>query len=545
MLKTLLSVFFVIFAVSGVSGSVFHADVTAADQGEEKGTTIKNLAKAIGFDKKAVIILKQSAGTTETLYLVGQDMDLSAYSNITLKFEPGAVLHHGIHKLRLPRVEAGLHRIFSGSGAVTITDVKYPEWFGAKGNNKDDDTAALQAVMNTGGKIKLSDRTYRFSFLTLPAAGTTLEGNGWSSVLTTTAPVTGNTAPAVWIKANDITLKNFKLTWAIRPQALQAFNSINNNSTVSVGWSEIVGRATVIANTVIDHICVAGGKQHGIAVGRSRNVRVVNSTVQFPRATGIWAYYSNSIRIENNRVEETGDDGIYVAANGPDRYGPDAYSINPVISGNTIINAGAKGIGVGGTHGASISNNTIDGTWASAIMAKSDYAGGHIQPVNTRITGNTIRRTFQNYGEGKYRKRHIVSETGGVYAIIECHSGGDSEIRANNIEDRSGLHSHYRALWLSSPRLNISGNDILTDGEVAMVIGSDSPDNTKNVDYVNMTGNKVVISRGKGYQMLSLFGVAGGLIENNHFDCGVQGLSSPRGRFLVTHWATNILFKIY
>ena len=529
--------------VSWANCTTYYADPSAADQGAAGGQTIKSLAVAIGTNRQATIILQHNGSGTASYYTVGQNLDLSTYTNITFKFERGAILSHGIHKISIPHVDAGLYRIFNGTGAVALPGIKYPEWFGARGNNAADDTAALQATLNTGGIIKLSDKIYRFTFLTLPATGTTLEGNGWSSVLSTTAPAMGNTSPVIWIKANNVTLKSIKVAWAAMPSALQAFNPINNNSTVSVGWSEVTGSATLIENAVIDHIYVSGGKQHGIAIGRSKNVTVVNSTIAFPYGTGIWAYYSNNIKVQNNRIEETGDDGIYVAANGADSYGPDDYSVNPLISGNTILNSGAKGIGVGGTYGASIVNNTIDGTWASAIVAKSDYAGGHVKPIMTNISGNIIRRVFQNYGTGKYRRQHIVAATAGVYGIIECHSDGRSTVNDNTIEDRSALHSHYRALWLSSQILNVKGNKIITDGNVAVVIGNDSPKDTTNVDYFVMSGNTVDISPGNGYQMLSLFGVASGLVTGNYFNCGGQGASSPKGRFLVTHWATNVEFK--
>lgn len=58
-----------------------------------------------------------------------------------------------------------------------------------------------------------------------------------------------------------------------------------------------------------------------------------------------------------------------------------------------------------------------------------------------------------------------------------------------------------------------------------------------------MSKNTVAISPGNGYQMLSLFGVAGGLVTENNFNCGEQGVSSPQGRFLVTHWTANVEFK--
>lgn len=55
------------------------------------------------------------------------------------------------------------------NGWVRIYQIVTPEMFGAKANGIDDDTAAVQATVNTVKKIRLTDSDYKFSTISVPS----------------------------------------------------------------------------------------------------------------------------------------------------------------------------------------------------------------------------------------------------------------------------------------------------------------------------------------------------------------------------------------
>jgi len=110
-----------------------------------------------------VVIAAATSGTTPatlllqpgTWVIAAGDADLIIPANVTLKMPPGAIID--IDVLRTLTIsgplEAGLRQTFDGSGSVKFTRgaVKcvYPQWWGALGNAVHDDTAAIQAAIDS------------------------------------------------------------------------------------------------------------------------------------------------------------------------------------------------------------------------------------------------------------------------------------------------------------------------------------------------------------------------------------------------------------
>ena len=90
--------------------------------------------------------------------------------------QPSAYYNIGSNLTITSPIEAGLYRIFGGSGVITfsagVTNVVYPEWWGAVKNGATDDYAALQAAINSlpsGGTVQLQSGTYaKSAALSLP-----------------------------------------------------------------------------------------------------------------------------------------------------------------------------------------------------------------------------------------------------------------------------------------------------------------------------------------------------------------------------------------
>ena len=116
----------------------------------------------IGKTRKALAITG-----TETV-----ETNLTVPSNACLTFAMGGTIElaEGASVEILGPIQAPLTRIFGGKGRVVFGRGSalevYPQWWGAKGDGRADDTAAIQSAMDsrpTGGTIRFPSGTYNIS----------------------------------------------------------------------------------------------------------------------------------------------------------------------------------------------------------------------------------------------------------------------------------------------------------------------------------------------------------------------------------------------
>lgn len=140
----------------------FYVDSSLADQGAattEGGRSLKDFVDLIGSTKNATIMFSHyETGNTTTYTLTTSE---TVTSNINLKIDNGAIIdgagtltiyspEHIIASGRQQIATATFNLLFTKGGRV------YPGWFGAKGDNSNDDTNAISAVidsLNTSGGI--------------------------------------------------------------------------------------------------------------------------------------------------------------------------------------------------------------------------------------------------------------------------------------------------------------------------------------------------------------------------------------------------------
>lgn len=98
--------------------------------------------------------------------------------------------------------------------AASAGDFLVPEMFGAKGDGATNDTAALQAALDTGRNIRLRARTYNHTGLVLKHSGQSITGEGTQqSVLRNTTA--GKPSISVNPHVHHVSLKGFRVTRSV------------------------------------------------------------------------------------------------------------------------------------------------------------------------------------------------------------------------------------------------------------------------------------------------------------------------------------------
>ena len=121
----------------------------------EKAQTLRNV-----YVKKSADLSKVLS-EENTRYIIRYNHDLSKYNdgvvigaNSVLEFRKGS-LNNGKIIFNNTRIETKTRRIFSNNkynGKMDVAEA-YPEWFGAMGDGKTDDTRAIQDAMNVSGNV--------------------------------------------------------------------------------------------------------------------------------------------------------------------------------------------------------------------------------------------------------------------------------------------------------------------------------------------------------------------------------------------------------
>ncbi|MDF2725954.1 MAG: hypothetical protein K0Q59_5632, partial [Paenibacillus sp.] len=164
----------------------------AGDGTTDDAAALAALTAAIGTSAKAVVYFPGGA------YRLGSNVSFG--SNVALIMDQGAVLtpDAAVVVTIAGTLQAGLYRIFAGDGTIAgpiRVEALYPQWWGAKADGANDDTAAINSAIRCangagGGKVFLPAGTYRLSSpqgsnnaLIVPMSGVDIEGEGDCSVL--------------------------------------------------------------------------------------------------------------------------------------------------------------------------------------------------------------------------------------------------------------------------------------------------------------------------------------------------------------------------
>jgi hypothetical protein len=464
-------------------------------------------AKTFGIQTQSSIIaaITDIGTNNRTILLAPGTWNISANltipANITLRVETGALLYiqDGIILTISGHLDAGPYQIFScaGTGKVVYAEVKYPEWWGAVGDDTIDCTIPLNAALANVGKVVLGNGTYKTTdYLWQKNDYAELTGGGNSSII----HMTGTAKRGLFV-ASYGHIHNFRIT------GTNIYDETREEYALMMGWKDAdpvdpvyegthgtwatrdssdltqwYGHHAVIENMVIENSgfnAISGGlycmirnnikdncKNEGILICAD-NCSVINNII---KNTDSWGLDSNNsyTHFIGNTLTNCGDiNGPHTTDGGGITIAGGTSAPSPLkgsrINGNTIIgNTGLCGISVSVVGATSltdleINNNQIFDVGQTAI-AIAGWSNGFITDV--RCQNNTIR----NFAE-----QAILTVTVSRLSIL-----------GNQISLYTGSTENTPIVWLrgATNHFDVSNNVILGSPDYSIGLHFGSAANT-------------------------------------------------------------------
>lgn len=257
------------------------------------------------------------------------------------------------------------------------------EAFGAVGDGRHDDTAALQRGLDTvpaGLALRLSaGKTYvQSDVLHVRRTGTHLSGPGELRAVR-------QDRSSLWVEADDVTIDGgLRLT---TPATTRRWDA----------WEQMRLRLLPFQRTVVRDVTVDGSAAAGIYVGGAQHFVLDGVTVRNTRADGIHmtggAAYGTVL---SPTVENSGDDGVAVVS-----YGSDAQPSHDIVVRSPQVRGTVWGRGVSVVGGTDITYRDIavERSDAAAVYVAAEGAPWNsYPPVRVRVLGGRIDRANTDSG---------------------------------------------------------------------------------------------------------------------------------------------------
>ena len=411
----------------------------------------------------------------------------------------------------------------SGTGAVATTvQDKLGEFisvkdFGATGDGVTDDTAAIQAAINSTSTFKqrlfipagtyisrqLNVKTDTYLF----GVGTIKRKDATTGFLVLASGVNNFTIRGIRFDANKIGAPSSSFAvfarsscYRFRFEGITVSNSKLNGIAIRDNADGATGTQSYINNCT-----VSGSGLYGIEVQDSKNVTVSNNSVATSGQDGIVIYGTSTaatdaitvsnnhvtgsgesgiiapyiyptsnfgvarIQIINNKVKNSGQNGIVIQSDGGVCSGNVSFSNGTTIShqgilvngnyltidGNTSSSNAGVGIDVGDGEQISITSNIVHDNGIIGIEINS--AQGCV------VDSNIVRNNFINTssGAGATQKAGILIQEGSQF------TGGTYDIIVSNNSVQGGPDQNYGiALLVNTGRTSITNNSVSYSGNI-------------------------------------------------------------------------------
>jgi parallel beta-helix repeat protein len=333
---------------------------------------------------------------------------------------------------------------------VQVTD------YGAKGDGITDNTRAIQSSVDDveahgGGTIILPEGVYLTTdTIMIHNDDIILEGKGQKSEIR----IMTHPKRVITIEgARNTIIRDLKLSLGV-----SGVQRHDNDMGIFVNN----GASQFIIENII-------GEGKGIMVRDRVDGGIIrNNTIKNTLADGIHLTGgSKNITVQNNDLQNTGDDAIAVVSYEDQK----EYTENIKILNNRVTDSHARGISHIGGKNVSILYNTINGTSSSGILVDKDSNYHTFAPFNTNIKGNIITNSGL-YGTKKGNQFGIEITAGAVDVDLEensvknSHSIGISVLAAGTIlkNNISSLNTGI-GLEVKAARCVVEGNIVENNGK--------------------------------------------------------------------------------
>lgn len=329
------------------------------------------------------------------------------------------------------------------------------EAYGAVGDGRTDDTAALQRALDAAGPgttlVLGAGRTYAHGdVLRVRRPGTRLTGPG-------RLLATDEARSSVWVEADDVVLDGgLTLSTAATTRRWEA-------------WEQMGLRVAGGTGLVVRDVTVEGSAAAGVYVGGAANFLLERVTVRGSRADGIHLTAgARDGRVVSPTVVDSGDDGVAVVSYASDGAPCSNITIeSPRVLGTTW----GRGVSVVGGTDITYTDVQVERSSAAAVYLASEGAPWFTTaPVRVRVLGGTLTGANQ---DPRVDHGALVVLAGGAQAPQ------DVLVRGLTITDtRSSASRSVGVITYATPPTGVVLQDIAVRGGPRSAYSGNSPDSS-------------------------------------------------------------------
>jgi hypothetical protein len=301
---------------------------------------------------------------------------------------------------------------------ISITD------FGAKGDGRTDNTAAIQRAFDeaakTGATVFIPEGVFNHSGV-LRARGIDIEGVGDASHLRATTP----TASAIHLTGDGPSIQDVMISVV---GVTKRINGYDNGGITLIGAT----------NFRVEDVTIDSPAATGILLHAARDGVVKDNTVRNTGADSIHMVdESRNLVIENNHIIRSGDDGISVVS-----YGKHGGPVTDIVVRNNLVedNKWARGLSVVGGERIQLLDNTV--------KSPADHAGIYIAQEDSYDTLGVRDVTVSG---------NRLIDAGGTktgHGAITVYSAGTRGIEGVRFEDNWIEQSRKHGVTINGSKVN-------------------------------------------------------------------------------------------